>query len=554
MPQYEYKVIKCRVADQKFYTSWLSTYGWQVQNIQEFVDEVVNRSLGFSTNTGSGSMFGHAYYHPHTNNTAFSGYQTSHGWGSQSNTSVTTVKTRLSITFFRDLATPNRIELNSVENRWWNASERFMNKLLNANNTSGQRQWPEFHELERIDAEASAIRKRKLPVSTPPPPTSKSQEQKPKQAENKPIQVPNLPVTATISKIEVNHNVLHSGQPGIQICMAFSIQHRKGILCEMNGYFYDEHGHSLLDVNNKFRTVSGKVCIGTNFTPEFDDALFNDYLLFMPYVELDQPDGSRKLSFNVQIYDRITKSNPVISDTFHFFLTKNGSNIHGEAISQPIPAPSLVKKPVAPITKPSATKQPIVSKTALKPPKTKVAPLSQAERERSFIKAAGWTEMTEDRRLYMEGVFLRSDRKYSQAFKKFQKAINLNPKDGRYWSALAQELSVQGKIEQSLVILEKGLKELPGNTLLVASKGHQYAFMHDYAKAEEIAGQLEKSTEPGAKYNSLMIRALSAEFQGDCKKAIHFYDQADMLAEDPDKDPLKGLGQQRCRELMRQKK
>ena len=552
MPQYEYKVIKCRVADQKFYTSWLSTYGWQVQNIQEFVDEVVNRSLGFSTNTGSGSMFGHAYYHPHTNNTAFSGYQTSHGWGSQSNTSVTTVKTRLSITFFRDVATPNRIELNSVENRWWNASEKFMNRLLNAKDTSGQRQWPEFHELERIDAEASAIRKRTLPKTIPPSQVSKPKEEKPKQVENKPVQVPNTPVTATINKIEVTHNVLQSGLPGIQIRMAFSIQHRKGILCEMNGYFYDELGHSLLDVNNKFRTLSGKVCIGTNFTPEFDDALFNDYLLFMPYVELDQPDGSRVFSFNVQIYDRVTKSNPAISDTFFFTFTKNGSNMRGEATGQANPAPSSTKKPASSFTKPSGAKQPIVSKAALKTPAVKNAPLSQAERERSFIEAAGWTEVTEDRRLFMEGVFLRSDRKYTQALKKFQKAIDLNPKDGRYWSAWAQELSVQGKTEESLGILEKGLKELPGNTMLLASKGHQYAFIHDFPKAEEIAAHLEKSTEPGAKYNSLMIRSLSAELQGDFNRAIRLYDQAD--AAGGDNNPLKGLGQQRCRESMKSKK
>ena len=548
MPQYEYKVIKCRVVDQKFYTSWLSTYGWQVQNMQEFVDEVVNRSLGFSTNTGSGSMFGHAYYHPHTNNTAFSGYQTNHGWGSQSNTSVTTVKTRLSITFFRDLATPNRLELNAVESRWWNASERFMNRLLSAKDTSGQRQWPEFHELERIDAEASTIRKRALPKAIPPTQSNKPKEEKPKQVENKPVQVPNTPVTATINKIEVTHNVLQSGQPGIQIRLSFSIQHRKGIACEMNAYFFDEQGNPLLDVNNKFRTVSGKVCIGTNFTPEFDDALFNDYLLFLPYVELDLPDGKRNLSFSVQLFDRATKTHPAISKTFRFSFTKTGSDMRGEELDSPSFAPSTTKKPSVPTN----SKKPTVAKSALQPPVAKNAPISKAERERSFIEAAGWDQVTEERRLYMEGVFLSSDRKSAQALKNFEKAISLNPKEAPYWSACAQELANQGKTGESISVLENGLKELPGNLLLLASLGTRYIFSREYSKAEEIASQLERSSQEGAAYNALMIRALACEIQADYKKAIRFYDQAD--AAGGDHNPIKGLGQQRCRESMKTKK
>ena len=47
MTEYEYKVVKCRVVDQNDYTSWLAAYGWQVQNMQEVVDKVVNQSLGF---------------------------------------------------------------------------------------------------------------------------------------------------------------------------------------------------------------------------------------------------------------------------------------------------------------------------------------------------------------------------------------------------------------------------------------------------------------------------------------------------------------------------
>jgi hypothetical protein len=553
MTQYEYKVVKCRVVDQNYYTSWLAAYGWQVQNMQEVVDKVVNQSLGFSSNMGSGSMFGHAYYHPHTNTTAFSGYQTNHGWGTNMNTTVTQVQTKLTITFFRDINFPDREELNKIEAQWWKCSERYLGKVIDRGNTKGEETWPELIELKRIQSMAWEIRNRKksIPAPVQPKKVETGQRQSQQQVENKPVQIPNIPASATIKNMEVSHNIFQSGQPGIQIRLCFTIQHRKGFSCGVLAYFRDEQGNGLVDLNNKFKTSSGHVCVGSSCVPDFEDSLFNDYILFLPYAELDQPDGKRNLQFNVQIYDDIGKDFIAKSEPVHFTFSKEGANMCGESL----PVESAQKHPTnkglttepkpKPATKPAKTVHP-VSSSAVQAPK-----LSKKERLEKFALEAGWTEITEDRQLYIEGIFLSTDGKQDAAFKNFQKALELNPREERYWSAVSVTLASKGKLDESVTTLEKGLRELPDNVLLKASLGQRYISLKDFISAEAIANELEKSSLPYAAYNALMLRACSAEQQGKYKDAINLFNQADAKADGS--NPLTGLGQQRCQDMMKRK-
>jgi hypothetical protein len=553
MTQYEYKVVKCRVVDQNYYTSWLAAYGWQVQNMQEVVDKVVNQSLGFSSNMGSGSMFGHAYYHPHTNTTAFSGYQTNHGWGTNMNTSVTNVHTKLTITFFRDINFPDRAELNKIEAKWWKCSERYLGKVIDRGNTKDEEKWPELIELKRIQSMAWEIRNRKKSIPAPVQSIkAETAQRQPQQVENKPVQVPNTPAKATIKNVEVTHNVFQSDQPGIQIRLCFSIQNRKGLSCGVLAYFRDEQGKGLVDLNNKFKTTTGHVCVGTSFTPDFEDALFNDYILFLPYAELDQPDGKRNLQFNVQIYDDTGKEFIAKSEPVHFAFSKEGTNMRGESLTTASVHTQPTNKTEPTTARSKFTAKPTVTDQPVPAPVVKTPPLTKKERMEKFAQGAGWTEITEDRRLYIEGIFLSTDGKQSAAMKNFKQALELAPNEDTYWSAVSMALVNQGKMEESIATLENGLKQLPDSVLLKASLGQRYLSQKDFARAEAIANQLEKTSLPHAVYNALMLRACSSEQQGKYKDAINLFNLADAKADGS--NPLTGLGQQRCREMMKRKK
>lgn len=552
MTQYEYKVVKGRVVDQNYYTSWLAAYGWQVQNMQEVVDKVVNQSMGFSSNMGSGSMFGHAYYHPHTNTTAFSGYQTNHGWGSNMSTTVTRVQTKLTITFFRDINFPDRAELNEIEALWWKCSDRYLAKVIDRGNTKDEDKWPELIELRRIQSMAWEIRNRKKSISAPVQPKKSEPAQKtPQQAENKSVQVPNTLATATIKDMEVTHNVFQSGQPGILIKLCFTIQHRKGFSCGVLAYFRDEQGNGLVDLNNKFKTTTGHVCVGSSCTPDFEDALFNDYILFLPYAELDQPDGNQNLQFNVQIFDDIGKIFIAKSEPIHFAFSKEGTNMHGESLNMGNAQTGQKNKATPTGTKPKPAAKPAKISSPIPAPVVKTPHLSKKERMQKFAQGAGWSEITEDRQLYMEGIFLSTEGKEDAAMKNFKNALELNPKEERYWSAVSMGQASKGKLDDSITTLEKGLEELPGNVNLKASLGQRYISLKNFAKAEAIAVELEKSSQPYAVYNALMLRACSAEQQGKYKDAIELFNQAD--AKTDGLNFLTGLGQQRCREMMKKK-
>jgi len=397
------------------------------------------------------------------------------------------------------------------------------------------------------------IRNRKKSIPAPVQQKKVETAQKPpQQVENKPVQVPNTPATATIKTMDVTHNVFQSGQPGIQIRLCFSIQNRKGLSCGVLAYFRDELGKGLVDLNNKFKTTTGHVCVGTSCTPDFEDALFNDYILFLPYAELDQPDGKRNLQFNVQIYDDIGKDFIAKSEPVQFTFSKEGTNMRGESLTsvnahiQPSNKTVSTTTRSKPAAKPTVTNQPVPAPVVKKPPLTK------KERMEKFAQGAGWTEITEDRRLYIEGIFLSTDGKLSAAMKNFKQALELAPNEDTYWSAVSMALVNQGKMEESIAMLEKGLKQLPDSVLLEASLGQRYISLKDFTRAEAIASELEKTSLPYAAYNALMLRACSAEQQGKYKDAINLFDQAD--AKTDGSNPLTGLGQQRCQEMMKRKK
>lgn len=552
MTQYEFKVVKCRLVDQNYYTSWLAAYGWQVQSMQELVDKVVNESMGFSHTTNSGSMYGRSYYHPHTNTASHYGYQSSHGWGSNMNTTVTHVQTKLSITFFRDINIPDKIALNDLESQWWKCSEKYLAKVIARGNHNGDDQWPELIEMRRLNSTARQVRQR-TPIETPKPKAiEKESSPKPQQVENKPVQVPNQPATATINTMEVTHNVFQSGQPGVQIRLNFSLQNRKGLSCGVLAYFRDEHGEGLVDVNNKFKTSNGRVCVGTSCTPDFDDALFKDYILFLPYAELDQPDGERKLQFNVQIYDDSGKTFIAKSESAFFTFFKSGSEMRAECLASATSPAKLPTQPTTSAAKPKSVAR--MPKPSAPPPvpAAKTPKPGKEERLQNFAKDAGWSEITPDRRLYIEGIFMSTEGKGSAAYKNYKQALEMNPEEERYWSAVSMSLAGQGKLDESITLLEKGLQKLPGNVMLLASLGQRRLNQKNYAEAERLAEEIARSSQPGAEYNALMLRACSAEQQGKYKEAIKIFDQADAKAQGP--NPLTGLGQQRCQNALKTRK
>ncbi len=547
MPQYEYKVIKIPLNQQTYYCSFMATFGWQVQSIQESVDRVVNRSMGFSHNTNSGSMNATTYFHPHTNNAQTYGYSRNYGWGSQMNMEVQDVQSSLTVTFFRDVAIPYRSELNAVEQRFNAATPAYLQRCARGEK-SDQDLWPERQAVQACADKGRALLKQgkqqttktteKAPVQQVPQTSSTTSQTQPA------VPIPTEPPSATIREMEVTHNVFQSNQAGIQIRLNFVITNRKDIQCRTAIYFYDEKHNALQDINQRYHSADNKVSVGSTFKPRFEESFYNDYILFMPYCELDQKDGDYQLNFTAQIYDEVTKTFLAASRSETFRYTQHGKTLRGETI-ETTSSKKAAERPKIPASTPRKTTPAPQSKPAAIPPRP-----TFKEYSTTFCKNYGWDEISEDRRVFLQGLELWYAGKYAQSLPHFKKAASLNPQEVCYWEFACDQFFYKGQYDEAIAFLQKGLNELEENPRLLSKLGSAYVFKSDPEQAEQIAERLGKHKSQYDQISYHFLLGNIAMNRKDYKRAIQCFDKADELRP-PEQSTIKGTWQQYCRDQMK---
>lgn len=348
--------------------------------------------------------------------------------------------------------------------------------------------------------------------------------------------------------MEVTHNVFQSNQPGIQIRLNFVIKNRKDIQCRTIVYFYDEKHNPLQDINQRYHTVDNKVSVGSTFKPGFVETYYNNYILFMPYSELDQKDGDYKFSFIAQIYDEVTKTFLATSRSEIFRYSQSGQSMRGETIE------AASSQKVTPVRAKATAGTP---RKTTPPPQPKPAAIPQRpsfkEYSATFCKNYGWDELTEDRKVFLQGLELWYDGKYAQSLPHFKKAASLNPKEVCYWEFACDQFFYKGQFDEAIAFLQKGLKELGENPRLLYKLGSAFVRKSDPGQAEQIAEKLGKLE---GQYNQISYHFLLGDIamsRKDYKYAIQCFDKADDLRP-PEQNKIKGTWQQICRDQMKQEK
>ena len=127
---------------------------------------------------------------------------------------------------------------------------------------------------------------------------------------------------ATITNIETLHNVTRDGQAGMDIKVSFNINNHEGREGEASAYFYFDDGSNrpLKDFNDRYRTQAGNVAVGRSFTPGYNSATYDDFLLFMPYSELHMAADNRyDLKYYLVIWDAESWTELVTSGWVRFW-------------------------------------------------------------------------------------------------------------------------------------------------------------------------------------------------------------------------------------------
>jgi hypothetical protein len=124
-----------------------------------------------------------------------------------------------------------------------------------------------------------------------------------------------------IEKIWLDYDAQQDNKRGVLIHFKFDVDNLKDVKCRAVAYFYFKNGTALKDLNSSYYSTDGQVCVSKDFTPGYEESIYKDFMLFMPYDELHVSEGKHELKFHINLYEQVTKSEIARSNDHHFRYT-----------------------------------------------------------------------------------------------------------------------------------------------------------------------------------------------------------------------------------------
>lgn len=144
-------------------------------------------------------------------------------------------------------------------------------------------------------------------VKTTPTPVSDSSPKKTDSPSPKPSEVstPRKDNTAgaraTVGEITADFNVKDGGRTGMRVHTTFTVYDLKGTDLYLALYFQEEDGTPLKTSNKKYASTNGDVAVFFELKPGFDEALYEDIKLFIPYDEFRLSKGNYNLRIDASV-------------------------------------------------------------------------------------------------------------------------------------------------------------------------------------------------------------------------------------------------------------
>ncbi|NLZ72456.1 MAG: SH3 domain-containing protein [Bacteroidales bacterium] len=110
-------------------------------------------------------------------------------------------------------------------------------------------------------------------------------------------------ISTSIKQAWIEHNVFQNKQKGMKIHIEFYTYNMQHIMGNCVVRFCYTSGVELKDYNNLYHDKQGNVAIMSPFKSGYENAVYKDFVLFMPYGELHLPDeGKIKLKAKVELW------------------------------------------------------------------------------------------------------------------------------------------------------------------------------------------------------------------------------------------------------------
>ncbi len=584
LPNLEYKVLKIPHNRQEFYSNFLRSFGWQVQSMQETVDSVTDRSFGTSSNIGGGSMSGTIHGVPGTDISHIHGSTQSHSWGTQMGMGVTRVHTVLTVTYTRDLTLPSRDRLAWLEQQCWpHVNAYFARVDASPSYDTNWTEWQSYAWFGHRGHNLMAAGTEALP---------------PASAKFTSLKVAFGVTKGAASGLEFHMALDLDRRKGLWCQAAVYLVNDRGLhLKDADRAYADRLGRVAAttflkpsydgarfgDIElflpydqlhlTKSRATLGYYAAIIDISTDSQIARtnvreFSYHRRFLGSIEAAElgtgsletfggpppgtPAGAPPIT-SPKAAAPGKASAPTPSDPAApappsgkpAAPAETPSAPAGPKPSAPAKTPSASPGPKPAVARPTPTAAPPAKKEALSlPPLT---PLREEEWTRRTMEGFGWTELTEDRRRYLEGQRAKTPAARQKALKA---ALTINPKEPAYWAAVAFDPKTGC---YDIKVLEEGLRVAPGSWILEQALATAYFQTRQIEKARAIVEKLSASAAgPAERRGLLILRALLAEHDNDYVTAIRLHDEADELIADPEtRKYLAGFHQKRLRELMK---
>lgn len=108
-------------------------------------------------------------------------------------------------------------------------------------------------------------------------------------------------VEVVFDEMWIEYDVTEGEKKGMKIHLKFSAKNMKGIDAYAAVYFEKKNGEKIEGNNSAYRSKNGQLAVYKSIKPAYDDAVYKDLQLFMPYSEINISKGKHDLKLDADI-------------------------------------------------------------------------------------------------------------------------------------------------------------------------------------------------------------------------------------------------------------
>jgi tetratricopeptide (TPR) repeat protein len=124
-------------------------------------------------------------------------------------------------------------------------------------------------------------------------------------------------ISGKIDSVWTEHNAVENSKKGMKIHVKFTVYNMLNKQGGVNAWFYFSNGNEVKDSKSgSYRTSTGHASVGKQFSPTYENSLYKDFELFMPYDEIPSGSGKHDLKFKIGIFEG---TNHLVSSSFYNF-------------------------------------------------------------------------------------------------------------------------------------------------------------------------------------------------------------------------------------------